>query len=351
MNRDDTVRAMVRFALDRALQNMKSPQRGLRNLVDLGAMFAKSESSRAFLQAAQEILKDKKSPYYDLLQRLLEAVDVRTLSNLCVNLGYNALTRGAREIRAHAQALDTSLPLAMQVEAEPSRKGEGRAATVCGNAQRLGVHLFLLDGTEGLPDYLWGITRDMPEAAFIVLIGPDDLATVPLDSLVQQGNCLFVADAQQAGFAAQCDRLRRARLPYAALCTYTEATYAHMLTDAQVQPCVDAGCIGALYVPTADCPAGVYWAMQTRTAQYRQSPSLPMLVTDFVGDMHTVCQWVIGESRMLRMGAEGALSWVDADGNTAPVSPALRGLLTQVCPEETPAATGPSAARPFRPSV
>ena len=96
----DMNRILVEGTIRRTLKSMKeSPERTIRNLVDLGLNFSNGRFQTRFLKAAQEMLHNQKSAYYSLVKHVAASVDHDLLTTFGVNLGYNSCTLGAKRIR------------------------------------------------------------------------------------------------------------------------------------------------------------------------------------------------------------------------------------------------------------
>ena len=96
-------RSMAEAIVRRSLYGIQTdPKRTIRNLVDLGRETASGPLQQKFLGIAQQMLRQKDSPYYALVQDTVRRVDAERLMAFGMNLGWNSLTQGARTIRAAA---------------------------------------------------------------------------------------------------------------------------------------------------------------------------------------------------------------------------------------------------------
>ena len=94
---------MVRTIVKKAIRDFKTdPERTIRNLVDMALQFSDSAFQQEFYSAAQRLLSDEKSGYYDLVKDTITRVNEETLLTFSMNLGYNGLYLGAKRIRETA---------------------------------------------------------------------------------------------------------------------------------------------------------------------------------------------------------------------------------------------------------
>ena len=72
----DTNQILIETMVQRSLRDIAcSPERTIRNLVDLALNFSHGRFQRNFLETAQAMLKNKKSAYYDLLKDAIASID------------------------------------------------------------------------------------------------------------------------------------------------------------------------------------------------------------------------------------------------------------------------------------
>lgn len=102
---------LVRTIVKKAIRNLKiDPERTIRNLVDMAVQFADSRFQQEFYSCAQRILSNEHSGYYTLAKDSLSQVNEETLLNFSMNLGYNGLYLGAKNIREFRQREGYHIP-------------------------------------------------------------------------------------------------------------------------------------------------------------------------------------------------------------------------------------------------
>lgn len=99
-------RVLVEMAVKTALKNIHdSPERGIRNLVDMALQCAEGRFQHSFFATAQTMLQNEDSAYYELVRDTVAHTDPGRLYTFGMNLGYNACTVGARHIRENEKKL------------------------------------------------------------------------------------------------------------------------------------------------------------------------------------------------------------------------------------------------------
>ena len=93
-------RILVEMAVKTALKNIKdSPERGIRNLLDMALQCTEGKFQHEFFSTAQSMLQNENSAYYELVRDIVMHTDTNRLFTFGMNLGYNACTVGAQRIR------------------------------------------------------------------------------------------------------------------------------------------------------------------------------------------------------------------------------------------------------------
>lgn len=102
---------IIEIAVDKGIRNIiENGNRGVRNIVDLGAHFAKGDFQKDFFRNAQQILNDENSMYYTLAKNLVKNVDHDIIKKFGINLGYNSLTYGVKKIRQNEIKYGHNIP-------------------------------------------------------------------------------------------------------------------------------------------------------------------------------------------------------------------------------------------------
>lgn len=188
--------------------------RQLRNYVDMCAFLSKGKGHRLFFERAQEVLEQTDSLYYPLIQRAISTVSEDALCTFGVNLGIDALTSGAGQLRQLAATEDQQLPWLVLANA-----GSAGLAQAIPDGEKRGLYCWCLFAAD--PAEAWQaveLARQNAKCAFALVL-PSALVTPELVAqLGQAPNLATVLWMQSPEFSEETHAavrlLRDARLLY-----------------------------------------------------------------------------------------------------------------------------------------
>lgn len=172
----NTNRIIIESMIRKSIRDIRdSPRRNTRKLIDMAYQFAEGRFQHYFFEAAQKVLSDENSAFYDLVYDAATHVDDDRLVTFGMNLGYNGLTRGAITIRRIESELGYNVPwiitLAVDCSSFPERFTDYRR--VISEGRSMGICSWILQA-HGDPELVLPLTAEFPECAFFLQICPDD---------------------------------------------------------------------------------------------------------------------------------------------------------------------------------
>ena len=214
-----TSRIIIETVVKKTLKEIKdSPERSIRNIVDMALHFSKGRFQHSFFSAAQTMLQNSKSPYYALIKDMVDQVDEDHLLNFGMNLGYNGCTVGAATIRKTEETQKFNIPWMITLQINPQQ--QERYQTVVTQGEEMGIRTWLLIMKQD-PEYALPLVERHKESAFILLCHANAVTPEFLKQAAASTN-LMIAVHTEAGCAEACARLREARLLYAVCACYDE---------------------------------------------------------------------------------------------------------------------------------
>lgn len=221
--KQDMNRILVEGAVRRTLKSMKeSPERTIRNLVDLGLNFSNGRFQTRFLETAQEMLHNQKSAYYTLVKETASSVDPDILATFGVNIGYNSCTNGAEHIRKIEAERGYNIPWSLtlsankaKLDAEPDFYPD-----VIQQGVSLGICTYLLF-SQGEPEQLIPLMNAQPDCAFVVFLSGRQISDAVVTRMKAVKNAMISVYVDE-NMPLACQKLREARLLYAVYQPYTE---------------------------------------------------------------------------------------------------------------------------------
>lgn len=217
-----TSRIIIETLVKKTLRELRdSPERSVRNLVDMALHFAEGRFQRNFFRAAQTMLQNEHSPYYALIEDTAAHVDPQRIFRFGMNLGYNGCTLGAKTIREIEEKEQYHIPWMLSLSLDPRRypAQQRRYQTVISQGERLGIYTWLLlPGGRPLEALL--LVQEHPDSAFVLFCPPEELTPCLLDGVSQLPN-LMLALRYGEDAAEACGLLRKAELMYSVYFPYT----------------------------------------------------------------------------------------------------------------------------------
>lgn len=190
--------AMIKAAIEKGIDDIKeNPERGIRNLVDLGEMFSTGRFQKAFFRVAQEELSDETSMYYKLVEDVICRTNSGILTTFGINLGYTSWTWAAKIIRQNEAQRGFNIPWCIIVNAG---KGEilnvDLIASLIRQGKALGVfsYIFHLDQRYEAVDSLLNLLHGEPDCSFLLFVHPETITEEFVQRIVLAKNIMVSVD-------------------------------------------------------------------------------------------------------------------------------------------------------------
>lgn len=216
---NSTSRIIIETIIKKTLREIKdSPERSIRNIVDMALHFSKGRFQHSFFSAAQTMLQDERNHYYELIKDTVYHVEEERLLNFGINLGYNGCTKGADIIRKTEKTEGYNIPWMLTLQLNP--KQQDRYEAVISQGETMGIHTWLLI-VEQDTELALTLVKRHSDSAFILMCKPDSVTSAFLEYASVCTN-LMITVFNEVGCEEVCSRLREARLLYAVCFCYDE---------------------------------------------------------------------------------------------------------------------------------
>lgn len=219
-----TTRIVIETVVKKTLREIKdSPERSIRNLVDMALHFSNGRFHRSFFEMAQTMLQNENSPYYGLIEDIVCNVDSQRLLRFGMNLGYNGCTMGAKTIRGIEAKEHYNIPWAISLKLDPRYYADHQQAygMLISQGEQLGVYTWLLFPKRDAADFL-PLVQEHPDSAFVLFCQPKDITLSFIDCVSECGNLMLVIHYEDDADDS-CNLLRTAKLLYSVYFDYTES--------------------------------------------------------------------------------------------------------------------------------
>lgn len=321
---------LIESVVRRTVQKLHdSPEREIRNLIDLGLSFADGRFQRKFLKASQKMLRNEKSSYYPLIQDVVSHVDEERLVTFGMNLGYNGCTRGAKTIRQIEQEEGFNIPWALSFSLNPAQIENGCYSSVIRQGVALGVYVYLMEAANPVEQSL-ALTAEHPDCAFVLFVRPQQITDAFVQQLEKQNNLMLSVEWGE-GAPESCRLLREHRLLYSVHHRYSAKQVPALLDGSWLEEALTARPAFALLLAQPDCPN-----TQQQVYQYvlsvRDGQKYPLILMDIKNDLLMIDNIISSDVCLAGFDREGNLYSHNATYRTPPynlfVTP-VRQILSQ----------------------
>lgn len=310
---NDINKILIGAAVRKSLKKIKkSPEREIRNLVDLGLEFSSGGYQKDFLRKVSAALKKPNSAYYQLAKNVLNSVDTDILTVFGMNLGYNSCTKGVKKIRKNEAERGLFIPWALSLEVIGEKLCSGFYDGLLSKAVELGTYLYILS-YEGNPSELVELIKNRPECAFIILVEGGNVSDEFVEKAADVKNAvIFVNLDENAGSA--CKKLRKAKLFYGVSLNSSEENKAELLSGETLENVIKFKASSFMLKGDNASGAETDDDAYNRIESVRQDGRYPLVAIDLERDIGTVDNAVSGGCRLLGFDKNGfALTCSGAD--------------------------------------
>ncbi len=327
-------RVLVEVAVKTALKNIHdSPERGIRNLVDMALQCAEGRFQHNFFATAQTMLQNEDSAYYELVRDTVAHTDPGRLYTFGMNLGYNACTVGARHIRENEKKLGCNIPWAVGLQTEPQRLEEYQQAVQEG--EELGIYMWMLFAGRQ-PEKLLPLAEDHPDSALCLFCGTEDLTDAFLDEASNFRNVmLLVPFAENA--EDRCAALRDRRMLYSVWYQYGQRDTERVINGEIFDGAQQLAPAFTVLLPEQSCPKEVHRLAHQAVQSARSQQTYRTILWEMPGDNCLVDSIISDDTCSVYFDKRGDLcSWEGKMGGEEEnlFQNALADILVRACPKE-----------------
>ncbi len=277
-------RQAVAIAVNKALEDVKADvRRGVRNLVDLGLLFSRSENQKWFFGTARQVVENPKNPYGALVGRLMRDVSPEAIRRVGLNLGYNSLVYGAKKLRVRQEALGVSIPWALSVDYPSGGGGEERLACCLREGQEMGIYSYALNisGADGLPA-LADVLEENADCFFALRLPGEAVDARAAAALARVRNAAVVVDLPEDGALR---RLRDEGCLYGVRVPYGDADVGRVTSPQFLRWEIGEGCLFGAYQAAQGASQRAREAVGAFVRRARGEHGQPLVALDWPRDI------------------------------------------------------------------
>ena len=275
---------LIESVVRRTVQKLHdSPEREIRNLIDLGLSFADGRFQRKFLKASQKMLRNEKSAYYPLIKDVVSHVDEERLVTFGMNLGYNGCTRGAKTIRQIEHEESFNIPWALSFSLNIAQIENGCYSSVIRQGTELGIYVYLMEASDPVEQSL-ALTAEHPDCAFVLFVRPQQITDAFVQQLEKQNNLMLSVEWGE-GALESCRLLREHRLLYSVHHQYSPEQVPALLDGSWLEQVLPAHPAFALLLAQHGCPNVQQQEVYQYVLSVRDGQKYPLILMDIKNDL------------------------------------------------------------------
>ena len=207
---------LVGTVVKKALRSIKEdPERCVRNLVDMALQFSAGRFQKRFFTAAQTMLQNENSGYYNLIRHSVVNADTDHLYTFGMNLGYNGCTVGADRIRKNEAKLGCRIPWTIILQLDPKQYASHvhEYHTLIRDGEALGIYTWMIFAQQQ-PETVLSLAAAHPDSAFVLFCEPEDVSSAFLDHATEIQNLMITVRYDEETSDIICASLRDMGLLY-----------------------------------------------------------------------------------------------------------------------------------------
>ena len=289
MNQNVIKRMIVEGMIDKYIREIKEdPKRSLRKFVDMGGNATKSPFQKQAFTLIQSILANDNSPYYTLVNNLVNQINPETIKTFGINLGMNSWSYGSKMIRAQEARFGYNIPWSITFHCgdNSSVLGPKQMNTIISQGKEKGImaYLFLFTGQCSLLSECFNLVQRHTDCSFVFFVPSSVLSTGTI-SLITKCKNLMVSVNTTNDWVRSTSYLKGQKCLYGVHKTYSnQSEAADILNGKWMQEVANSGTPFAFCFGAEGCPEEVCKAVGLYISKSRMEQKYPAFIVDYYAD-------------------------------------------------------------------
>ncbi|NLM19971.1 MAG: hypothetical protein GX217_08170 [Clostridiaceae bacterium] len=278
-------RLLVEIVVKKALKSIKqSPERGVRNLIDMALQFSDGRFQKNFFTIAQTMLQNENSAYYELIRDVITHVDTEKLYTFGINIGYNSCTVGAQRIRENEKVLGCNIPwtICVEIDSQLFEKYQQKYDDLIFEGKSLGIDTWMFFVPDQ-PSKTFSLIEKYPDSAFCVFCDAMDITITFLKEATILKN-LMVVIRYDENATDVCAELCANKMLYSIWYQYGQKDTEIIINGDLFRDAQQLSPIFTVLMPEKKCPSEVRQVIYSTVKQTRLDQSYSTIVWDLQGD-------------------------------------------------------------------
>ena len=230
-----------------------SPQRSIRNLIDMALHFTKGGFQKHFFTTAQTMLQNENSGYYKLITDCVNNIDYQRVIDFGINMGYNSFIEGAKTIRTIEKQKNYNIPwcLTLTVNGKDYIENEEKYHSIIRQGMELGIYTWIIECTDN-PEYIINIAKEFTACAFVFICQPQEISHAMLDEADETNNIMFAVN-YAPHISDACRLLRKRKQLYSVLYNYSDDNISEIALDEILQNIENLHPVFTVFISNRKC--------------------------------------------------------------------------------------------------
>lgn len=296
MNRQDVTKSLIELAVNQGIKDMKiNSHRSIRRMADLGRQFAKRRFQDRIFAIFQKMLSREDSPYYDMLDQLLDNTDPACIKHFGMNIGYNGWTYGASLLRKKSAETGQRCPWFMQFSWHPasSLTLQDISSLITENLKN-GTYCYGIRIKDSLNDDtgLFGLFSEFGDCAFLLDLTRSDcrLTQEQLRAIAKCSNLMVLLPCESPNCSALSQALLAQHSLFAISCRYQEGEADIITEPFLINELLSYGSVFLIFSADDNCPEQARKKAGDSILNARMEQQYPALLIEWNADIERVDQ-------------------------------------------------------------
>lgn len=338
-------RIMIESAIDKGLSDLQIDlKRSVRNLVDLGDYFAKGRFQKDFFRISQQILSNNNSPYYELIDNIVNNVDHSILKKFGINLGLNSWTNGAQRIREFKKENQFNIPWTIIFDFHEQYKNPLNISEIIdiikqGKEMGIYTYLFFSNNDPISLNKILEVCKQNLDCAFIIYTYAE-LVTKSLSEKIKKcGNVIISIQIDKiyldAEFSDRIDLLHKEKCLFGVHFYFDSNNANSILDNSLIKQIVKLNCIFLFLIKTENCEQKTEQAIKSYSRDSKTNLKSPIFLIDFFEDISHVGNNISENSCLLKILGDGTVLALEKNSYTKSQirKSSLIKVLSQIMPK------------------
>ncbi len=303
---NDMLRILIETVIRKTIKEINdSPERSIRNWVNMALNFSEGKFQRTFFKTADDMLKNTKSPYYDLIKDSAANTDEERLLQFGMNLCYNSCTIGVRKILENEILYGFNIPwtVSFRMSGEHISENSKIYDTIITQGEDLGIYTWMLylngELGEALP-----LVQKHTDSAFILFCEPKDITDDFLDNMCDVKNVMLAVRYEENNENLYY-RLRENRLLYSTYYIYDDENAESIINGDFFYDAVQLHPLFTAVIPAENCSEETGERVYKAVTSYRRRQSFQTIVWDVNRDNSNINSIISDEACNVGFDFEG----------------------------------------------